>query len=56
MGFRIIQEYETVKYSNNPPGGGEQKALVNFKDFSFSLVMLFPTEEWGDPPYPGIMF
>ena len=44
------------KYSNKPPGGGDQKALVNVEDASCSLVMGSPTEEWGKLPSPGLMF
>ena len=44
------------KSSNNPPGGGYQKALVNAKDPSWSLMMGSPTEEWGELPSPGLMF
>ena len=44
------------KYSNNPLGGGDQKALVNAKYASFSLMMGPPTEEWSKPPSTGIMF
>ena len=32
------------KYSNKPPGGGDQKALVNVKDASCSLLMGTSTE------------
>ena len=35
------------KSSNNPPGGGYQKLLVNVKDALCSLMMDYPTEEWG---------
>ena len=44
------------KYSNKLPGGGDQKALVNVKDSSCSLVMGSPTEEWDELPFPGPMF
>ena len=44
------------KFSNMLPGGGYQKALVNVKDASCSLMMVAPTKEWGELPYPGIMF
>ena len=40
------------KSANKPHGGGDQKALVNFKDASCSLMMGDPTEEWGDPIIP----
>ena len=32
------------------------KALVNVKDASCSLMMGSPTDEWGELPYPGLMF
>ena len=44
------------KYYNKPPGGVDQKALVNAKDSSFSLMMGSPTKEWGKLPYPGLIF
>ena len=44
------------KYSNKPPGGGYQKELVNVKDASCSLMTEAPTKEWGESPYPGLMF
>ena len=44
------------KYSNNPPGGGDQKSLVNVKDASCSFMMGAFTKEWGKLPYPGLMF
>ena len=44
------------KYSNNPPGGGDQKSLVNIKDASCSLMMVSSTEEWGKLTSPGLMF
>ena len=44
------------KYSNNPPGGGDQKALVNVKDASCSLMVVFPTKDLGKLPSPGLMF
>ena len=44
------------KISNNPPGEGDQKALVNVKDASYSIMMGSPTDEWGKLPSPGIMF
>ena len=43
------------KSSNKPPGGGDQKALVNVKDVSCSLMMGSPTDEWGELPSPGLM-
>ena len=50
-----IWKMKQEKYSNNPPGGGDQKALVNVKDASFSIMMGSPTEEWGKLQYPGLM-
>ena len=44
------------KSSNKTPGGGDQKALVNVKDTSCSLVMGYPIKEWGELPSPGLMF
>ena len=44
------------KYSNNPPGGGYQKELVNIKDALCSIMVGFPTKEWGEIPSPGLMF
>ena len=44
------------KSSNKPPGGGDQKALVNVKDALCSLMMGPPTNEWGELPSPGLMF
>ena len=44
------------KSSNKPPGGGDQKSLVNVKDSLCSLMMGSPTEEWGELPPPGLMF
>ena len=32
------------KYTNKPPGGGDQKALVNVKDSLCNLMMGSPTE------------
>ena len=43
------------KYSNKTPGGGYQKALVNVKDASCSLMMGSPTKEWVKQPYTGLM-
>ena len=43
------------KFSNKPPGVGEQKALANVKDASCSLIMGSPTEEWGELPPTGLM-
>ena len=44
------------KYANNPPGGRHQKVLVNLKETSYSLIMGYPTKEWGEPPSTGLMF
>ena len=44
------------KSSNNPPGGGYHKSLVNFKDALCSLIMGSPTEEWVKLPSPGLVF
>ena len=43
------------KYTKNTPGGGYQKWLVNFKDEFCSLMMGYPTEEWGEPTSPEII-
>ena len=43
------------KSSNKPPSRGDQKALVNVKDASCSLMMGPPTDEWGELPDPGLM-
>ena len=58
-----LKEYEDAfrntkqeKYSNKPPGGGYQKPLVNVKYAFCSIMMGDPTEEWGEPPSPGLMF
>ena len=40
------------KSSNKPPGGGDQKALVNVKYASCSLLMGSPTKEWVELPSP----
>ena len=44
------------KLSNKPPDGGEQKSLVNVKDAFCSLMMGSPTNEWGELPFPGLIF
>ena len=44
------------KSYNKPPGGGDQKALVNVKDTSCSFMMGYPTKEWAKLPSPGLMF
>ena len=45
-----FREMKQGNSANKPPGGGEQKALVNIKDTSGSLMMGAPTREWDDPP------
>ena len=46
---RLKEDAETFrkmkqeKYSNKPPGGGDQKSLVDVKDASCSLMMVSPT-------------
>ena len=44
------------KSSNSLPVGGYHRALVNVKYALCSLMMGSPTEEWGKPPSPGLMF
>ena len=44
------------KSSNKPHGGGDQKALVNVKDASCSLMMGSPIGEWGEQPSTGLLF
>ena len=51
-----LRKMKQDKSSNKPPGGGDQKALVNVKDASCSLIMGSPVEEWGELPSPGLMF
>ena len=59
---RLKEDAETFrkigqeKSYNKPPGGGDHKAQVNVKDALCSLMMGSPTEEWGELPYPGLMF
>ena len=43
------------KSPNKPPGGGDQKALVNVKDAFCSLMMESPIKEWGKLPSHGLM-
>ena len=43
------------KSSNMPPGEGGQKALLNVKDSSCSIIMGSPTKEWGKLPSTGLM-
>ena len=52
-----LRKMNQGKFGNNPPYGlGEQKTLVNVEDASCSLMMVIPTEEYDDLPYPGLMF
>ena len=51
-----FRQMKKKKFSNKPPGGGYQKAMVNVKDASCSLMMVSPTEEWGELPSPGLVF
>ena len=44
------------KSSNKPPVGGDQKSLVNVKDALCSLIMGYPTNEWGELPSTGLIF
>ena len=44
------------KSPNKHPGGGDQKALVNVKNASCSLMIGSTTNEWGELPSPGLMF
>ena len=44
------------KSSNKTPGGGYKRALVNVKDAPCSLMMGYPTKEWGKLPSPGLIF
>ena len=50
--FRNLKQ---EKSSNKPPGGGDQKSLVNVKDASFNLIMGYLTKEWDEPPSPGLI-
>ena len=50
--FRITKQ---EKSSNNLPGVGDQKSLVNVKDALCSLMMGYPTKEWGKLPSPGLI-
>ena len=38
-----FRKMKQEKSSNNPPGGGEHKALMNIKDASYSIMMGSPT-------------
>ena len=51
-----FRKMKQEKSSNKTPGGGYQKALVNVKDASCSLMMVSPNKEWGELPSPGLMF
>ena len=50
-----FRKMKKEKSANKTPGGGYQKALVNVKNASCNIMMGTPTEEWGDPPSPGLM-
>ena len=43
-GAEAFRKMKQEKSSNKPPGEGDQKALVNVKDASCSLVMGYPTD------------
>ena len=43
------------KYTNKPPSGGKQKALMNEKDATCSLMIGSPTKKWGKPPPHSLM-
>ena len=51
-----FRKMKQEKSSNKPPGGGDQKSLVNVKDALCSIMMGSPTDEWGELPSPGLMF
>ena len=42
--LEAFRKMKQDKSPNKPPGGGDQKALVNVKDASCSLVMGYPTD------------
>ena len=44
------------KYGNTTHDRGDQKALVNVKDTSCTLMMGAPTENWYELLSPGLMF
>ena len=50
-----FRKMKQEKSSNKPPGGGDQKAPVNVKDASCSLMMVSSTDEWVELPSPGLM-
>ena len=50
-----FRKMKQEKSSNKPPGGGDQKALVNVKDALCSLMMGSPTDEWGELLSHGLM-
>ena len=50
-----FRQIKREKSSNKPPGGGDHKALVNVKDAPCSLMMGYPTKEWGKLPSPGLI-
>ena len=51
-----FRKMKQEKSSNKPPGGGDQKALVNVKYVSCSLIIVPPTKEWGEIPSSVLMF
>ena len=51
-----FRKMKQEKSSNNPPGGGDHKSLVNVKDTLCSLMMGSYTEEWDKLPSPDLMF
>ena len=51
-----FSKMKQVKSVNKPSVGGGDKALVNFKDASCSLIIGIPTKEWYYIPYPVLMF
>ena len=55
-GADAFRKMKQEKSSNKTPGGGDQKALVNVKDASCSLMMGSPTTDWGELPSTGLMF
>ena len=53
---KAFRKLKQEKSSNNSPGGGDQKLLVNVTYAFCSLMMGAPTKEWSKPPSPGLMF
>ena len=43
------------KYVKKTPDRGDKKVLVNVKYALCSIIMGSPTEEWGEPPSPGLI-